>query len=243
MLSTLLSRYVQRCRLVARLMMLLVLITCTSCTAFNLSRDTASTVELSIRQAEASGRPGTYVVSGSTTLPEKTRITVAAVRDFQSSEATETRQVYAILDRQFAEVQQGNWETTLNLWQVAPDGRFQENWQLSNASAAAAEPVPTVTFLATLDPINQPPTLKDQFESQDNATQATLARFTTDGELYLEASKRLNIPLPSGRTTPPAATAPSQPRTSGQPANPTANQNRAGWSQTSAPLVPDQLLR
>src|SRR4028118_1532451 len=104
MLSTLLSRYVQRCRLVARLMMLLVLIACTSCTAFNLSRDTASTVELSIRQAEASGRPGTYMVSGITTLPEKTRITVAAVRDFQSSEATETRQVYAILDRQFAEV-------------------------------------------------------------------------------------------------------------------------------------------
>lgn len=240
-LPGLLSRWFH-CRSAARSILPLVLpllIIATGCTANEFDRN-AAMVELSIRQAEASGRPGAYSVAGNTTLPDQTRLTISAVRDFRSPA---DRPVYAILDRQFVTVQQGSWETTLNLWQVAPDGRFQESWQLSPAAVASAEPAETVTFLATLDPANQPPTLKDQIEAQDNATQATLARFTTDGELYLEASKQVSVALPSGKTAPPAATAPAaRVRTSGRPAE-ARDQDSQGWNQTNAPLSPDHLLR
>lgn len=224
------SRY----RQLASILLLLVAMICTSCAAID--RDTAS-VELSIRQAQATGRPGAYIVSGNTTLPEDTRLTVTAVRDFQPSEAP----IYAILDRQFATVKRGSWEAALNLWQPAPDGRLQESWQLSGLSAPA-DPAATVTFLATLDPANQPAGLKDQIEAEDDATQASLVRFTTDGELYLEASRQVNVPLPSGRTAPPEPAPAVAPRTSGKPVEQTDDRNQPR-SQTNAPLRPDQQLR
>lgn len=174
-------------------------------------------------------------MSGSTSLPDQTRITVTALRNF------EAEPIDAILDRQFATVRQGSWQASLNLWQVAPDGRYQESWQLSDLPPSS-EPTSTVTFLATLDPVNQPPGLKDQVEAQDEATQVTLVRFTTDGELYLEASKQIDVPLPNSRTTPPEPLAPVPLRTSDRPAPPTAERNQ-DWSQTSAPLSPSQQFR
>ncbi|MBD2088418.1 hypothetical protein H6F67_00835 [Microcoleus sp. FACHB-1515] len=230
MQTTLRSRY----RQLASLLLLLAIVFCTSCTA--IERNTAS-VELSIRQAQATGRPGAYVVSGNTTLPNETRITVTAIRDFESTETP----VYAILDRQYAVVEQGSWQADLNLWQPAPDGRLQESWQLSGLSTPA-DPAATVTFLATLDPANQPAGLRDQVEAEDDATQASLVRFTTDGELYLEASRQVNVPLPSGRTAPPAPTPAAAPRTSGKPVEQTIDRDQP-WSKTDAPLRPDQRLQ
>lgn len=231
MLTTLLSHW-RRLALV----WLLVLITCTGCLGA-IDFGEAAPVKLSIRQVQATGRPGVYTVAGNTTLPEQTQITVAALRDFQTAAA---HPVYAILDRQFAKVQQGRWQASLNLWQVAPDGQFQEGWQLSDLSSA--DPATTVTFLATLDPANQPPGLKERIEAQDEASQVNLVRFTTDGELYLEDSEQVNVPLPSGRTTPPAVASPLAPRTSGRPVEASGDRNQ-DWSQTSAPLRPNQLLR
>lgn len=230
MQTNLRSRY----RQLVSLLLLLVLVICTSCAAIN--QDSAS-VELSIRQAQATGRPGAYVVSGNTTLPDETRITVTAVRDFESAEAP----IYAILDRQFTTVKRGSWEAALNLWQPAPDGRFQESWQLSGLSAPA-DPAATVTFLATLDPANQPAGFRDQVEAEDSATQASLVRFTTDGEIYLEASRQVNVPLPSGRTAPPAPTPAVAPRTSGKPVDSNVDRDQP-WSKTNAPLSPDQQLQ
>ncbi|RMF69966.1 MAG: hypothetical protein D6742_01410 [Cyanobacteria bacterium J069] len=212
-------------------------------------------LNLSIRQVQDDGS-GAYTITGTTSLPSKTKITVSAVRYLVAGVGPETNSEtdipYAILDRQIAEVDQGNWQAELNLWQIAPDGKFQEAWQLSQQAAdVISDPDANVTFLATFDPVNQPENFKAEVERQDASLQATLARFTTDGELYLQAAKTLAIALPTGQTTPPAASrfadvvrrskrTPTASRTASQP---DANQESISWRKTTAPLSPDEMLR
>lgn len=205
-------------------------------------------LELTIRQVEASS-PGIYTVSGSTTLPDQTQITVSAIRYLQPeiglTSSAESAPAYSILDRKMAEVNQGNWQTELSLWQVAPNGKYAEPWQLGDTDITY-EPGTTVTFLATLDPANQPSNLQSRVENLDPNQQVALMRFTTDGELYVQASETLTVNLPTEVTTPSAPPAPSAnaspavtevtPRSS----SPTATE---GWQQTSAPLSPEHLLR
>ncbi len=158
------------------------------------SRDTEP-VELSILQVNP-GTSGGYTISGSTTLPDRTQITVYAVRRFseaangtENSGLNSTRQSYAILDRQFAEVNQGTWQAKLNV-QTLVNGQVREAWQ-NSAGPSRLEPEPQVTFLATLEPPHQPHNLQKQMESQA----ATMTRFTTDGELYLQTEKTLELPV------------------------------------------------
>jgi hypothetical protein len=204
-------------------------------------------VELTIRQVEPTGQPGVYTIVGNTSLPDQTQVTVAAVRYFQSevqsSPDTELDAVYSILDRQLAAVDHGNWQTNLNLWQVAPDGEFQEAWQNRQSITAQSNPLPTVTFLVTLDPSHQPANLQGQVENQDTSTQAALTRFTTDGELYLQATKVLPIALPTGRTVAPPQPAAVKPRQSQSAPPASGDRPNTGWSQSDAPLSPDQLFR
>lgn len=209
----------------------------------------APPLELTILQVEPSGQPGTYTVSGNATLPDATPITVSAVRYLQAdtrlSASAEANPAYVILDRQFAQVNQDNWQTQLTLWQVAPDGTFQEAWQSSQENTGVSyEPESTVTFLATLDPPHSPSDLQERVERLDDDLQAALMRFTTDGELYVQASKPLPIALPTGSTTPPAAgsaaTWTALPATN---VTPTTATSSADWQQTSAPLSPDAVLR
>ncbi|NJR61902.1 MAG: hypothetical protein HC769_25570 [Cyanobacteria bacterium CRU_2_1] len=209
-------------------------------------------IELAIRQVEATGRPGVYAVAGNTTLPDQTRLTVSAVRYLQYSQQAALTAIaepdYSILDRQFAEVREGNWQANLNLWQIASDGNYQEAWQLDQRNTAIRfNPQPTVTFMATLDPASQPGNFRAQVERQDESTQIALTRFTTDGELYLETSQVLTVSLPSGNTSPPSTTLSSSPRRSSS-SQVNVSQSPEGdsgktWSQTNTPLTPDQLFR
>lgn len=159
-------------------------------------------IDLTIVQVEPENS-GSYTVSGNTTLPDKTQITVSAVRYFKdTTQAVSTSERnYAILDRQIAEVSQGSWETRLNLWQSSASGQFQEAWQVKFDPEQRIEPDATVTFLATLEPTNQPAAFKKQVESLDSAQQVAITRFTTDGELYLQAEKTLSVPPPQGRSS------------------------------------------
>jgi hypothetical protein len=213
-----------------------------------------SPVELTIRQIEPSGQPGVYLVAGSASLPDRTKLTITAVRYLHqgarsSSEQQPLNSDYSILDRQTTSLTQENWKTNLSLWQVAPDGKFQEAWQLSQQNIGIQpEPADTVTFLATLDPLNQPSDLKAQIESEDDSNQARLVRFTTDGEMYLQVSKTRSIALPTGGTTPPPAPVPSQSRsersqTSGNTDTKDPSSQLSTWSKTNAPLLPDQFLQ
>ncbi len=210
-------------------------------------------LNLSIREIQDEGG-GTYTVSGTTSLPSKTKITVSAVRYLVEGANPETNSEtdipYAILDRQIAEVGQGNWQAELNLWQIAPDGKFQEAWQLSQQDANVIfNPDTNVTFLATFDPVNQPENFKAEVEKLDTSLQAALARFTPDGELYLQASRMMAIALPTGQTTPPQTSRlaggvrRSKRTAASRTSQANATQESTSWRKTTAPLKPDEMLR
>lgn len=231
---------------------------CLSCSsaATNLrSLTNPSTIlNLSIREVQHEGG-GTYTIAGTTSLPAKTKITVSAVRYLVEGLSPETNSEtdipYAILDRRVAEVEQGSWQAELNLWQIAPDGKFQEAWQLSQQDADVIfNPDANVTFLATFDPVNQPENFKAEVEKLDTSLQAALARFTPDGELYLQASRIMAIALPTGQTTPPqpsrlADAVRRSKRTSAasRTSQAGATQEPTSWRKTTAPLKPDEMLR
>lgn len=239
---------------------LLLLIFCTGCsqvTTLLRSGSQASTPELTVNQVEPANRPGVYDVTGSTNLPEKTKITVSAVRYLQANPQqlldSTTEPVYSILARQPVEVNQGKWQASLNLWQVASDGKYQEAWQLHQSDLQEdLNPALIVTFLATVDPVNRPDTLQDWLDSQqDKNFRSELVRFTPDGEWYLQASQTVPIDLPVGSTTPPTVSAEeviagSGDRSSIAPENPSsegADLPPATIDQTDAPLSPEEFLR
>lgn len=220
-------------------------------------------LNLNLQQVKVTAKPGIYTVTGNTSLPDGTKLTVSAVRylngDVQLVADSNTDTRYAILDRQLAVVNQGSWQATLNIWQIASDGRYQEPWQLSQADAGVIfEPDANVSFMATFDPVNQPEGFKAQVEGQDEALQAALARFTTDGELYLQATKTLSIALPTGKTSAPAksrfedavrqskrsnASSSSQSQANRSPRSQDNNQQPATWSKTNAPLSSKAVMR
>jgi hypothetical protein len=222
----------------------LVMVISSGCTTVNQlnSNLSPSPVELSILQVEPRSN-GSYTVSGNTTLPDQTRITVSAVRYFKPTLGAGSSN-YAILDRQVALVKQGVWETRLNLWQPSQNGQFQETWQTARNFNQRPEPESSVTFLATLEPAHQSVTLQQQVEALDPSVQAAIARFTTDGELYLQASKSLTVPPPPGDASTAVAATRSEPIRPQQvkPLTP-ANAQTERQSQTNTPLASDAFLR
>lgn len=182
------------------IIILLLVILCVSC-----SSAPTSSIDLKLN-VQSAGRPGLYGVSGSTSLPDKSQITVAAIRYLRPSSeqsiAPDPKTTYSILDRQLVRVDQGKWQATLNLWQAGPDGRLQEAWQLEQSQGESfLEPAPEVSFVAIFDPAGQLPTSEQQQTSVPELT-GTLVRFTNEGEPYLQASQTLPIGLPTGRKPP-----------------------------------------
>lgn len=173
-------------------------------------------VEMKIGDVQPISSKGVYNIVGSTNLPESSKITVAAVRYLRPvsgrTEAllnSDTNTNRSILARQIVEVKQGQWEAALNLWQVSPDGSFQEVWQ-ANPAQIRLFPEDGVTFVAIFDPASQweqPDNQNSQklkLENQQFDTlESKLIRFTNEGEKYLQVSQTLTIPLPTGKTIPP----------------------------------------
>lgn len=162
-------------------------------------------LQLTIEQVETSGQPGTYALRGKAALPDKTRLSVSAIRDFTlPSAALETEfddPQYAILDRKFAVVEQGVWQTELMLWKVAPDGRYQESWQLEMpVPPQGSSPDPTVTFLVTLEPATFTKVVDRKLEASLNKTQSPILGFTNSGEPYLRVAQAVAVALPTGGT-------------------------------------------
>lgn len=219
----------------------LVLLVSSGCSTVNQinSKLASPPVDLAISQVEPRSS-GSYTVSGNTTLPDQTRITVSAIRYFKpTTEAGSSN--YAILDRQVAVVKQGIWETRLNLWEPSQNGQFQETWQTARDLNQRTEPESSVSFLATLEPAQQSATLQQQVEALDPAAQAAITRFTTDGELYLQASKTLTVPPPPGETLTATQPKPIQPQRV-TPSKPTEAQTER-QPQINTPLSSDAFLR
>lgn len=207
-------------------------------------------VQLEIKSVQPTISNGVYNVVGSTNLPDSSQIAVAAVRPLLptseqkvgvlNDQANNNR---SILARQIVEVKQGQWQADLNLWQPAPDGRFQEAWQAYEAQMKL-RPDSNVTFIATFEPAGQSKKSKLQLEGKQ-------LRFTNKGEIYLQAHQTMPISLPPGKTTPPIP----QPedlnkllanKSQTQPPILTSNVSflrAAKFRQTNAPLKPADFLR
>ncbi|NES81411.1 MAG: hypothetical protein F6K10_08345 [Moorea sp. SIO2B7] len=211
------------------------------------------TLDLTL-QVESSGRPDTHKVIGTTNLPDNSKISVLALRYFQSANQLYSRSQsdYSILARQEAEVTQGKWQTKLKLWQIAEDGHFREVWQINQSKLGISlNAAQGVNFLALFNPNIQTEEVKKQIQNP-NLTDNKLVRFTDTGEWYLQASETKLIALPKGKTTPPRLKAEdinsgwgdrSQIRQESTGASrlslPRANQK----SPTDAPLSESELMR
>lgn len=162
-------------------------------------------------QVEPYGRPGTYKVKGNTNLPDQSKIEVVAIRYLQSvqqpysNKSASPNTEYSILARQYVEVNRGNWEAKLNLWEVDSEGYFREAWQI-NESKAEVEYLPKakVGFLAIVNPNNQSSELWNRLEKQIDSSNNSFIRFAPDGQWYLQQGEILSVPLPRDKTKPPA---------------------------------------
>lgn len=201
-----------------------------------------------------SGRPGVYTVEGNTNLPDSSRIAVAAIRYLRSdkplSQSLSPNQTYSILAYQDVEVNKGKWQATLNLWKVAPNGQFQEAWQLEQSKLRLSlEPETEVTFLATLAPTDSLSETEQQLEKQGIKLVSSVVRNTSDGEQYVQASQVLPIALPTGQTTPPSQRPEDVnggwgPRYLLLPEPPNPNKlERPNKRRTDAPLSPAEFLQ
>lgn len=160
-------------------------------------------------QVQPTPEQGVYAIAGATNLPDNTALVVMAVRYLHPTEPVATSQThptYAILAYNTLEVNAGRWQTELPLWQVAPDGTYQESWQADLADLdLSVEPDPTVQFLVTLAPQGVLASLEQQLQRQGLRLPRSLTRVTSEGDIFLQAEQQLAIALPTGQTTPPPA--------------------------------------
>lgn len=162
-------------------------------------------------QVKPESIPGTYTIAGSASLPDQSQIQVAAIRYLQpSSKAARDlnpKPTYAIVAYQTAEVKQGKWQTSLNLWKTAPDGRFQENWQLDQPKLNISfKPDADVIFLATHASDDRSRNLlkfDQKLKSQSKTLENGVLLTTVDNRRYVQSSQKMAISLPTGKTNPP----------------------------------------
>lgn len=164
----------------------------------------AKPVNLTLQVAPAQ-QPGEYDLTGQADLPDRTEMTVIAVRylfaNDPGSRQLNPAPTYAILDYQSAAIAQGKWQARLNLWQVAPDRRFQESWQLAEARLISQiKPDSTILFLATLAPLDQIDKLETLLQQRGQKLAQGILRGTSQGERYAQIHQALTLPLPTGRS-------------------------------------------
>jgi hypothetical protein len=190
-----LQQFLRKC---ASSTLISLLILCTGCAQIPfLSSSQQATATLSM-QVESTGEAGVYKISGQTNLPEQTQITVQAIRALQipgrDSQVASERS-YSILARTQVNVEQGKWQTSLNLLQPSKNGAL-ETWQQSNQSLALKlQPDSQVRFLALTDPTQS--SLSVQSQAQGN--QATSVQFTADGRSYLQTEQLMSIEPPTAK--------------------------------------------
>ncbi|HEY9696049.1 MAG TPA: hypothetical protein V6D10_02225 [Trichocoleus sp.] len=183
----------------------LLLILCTGCTSFRLPGQSAE-VNLDL-QVSPGNFAGVYNISGSADLPNQTKIAVAAVRYLYPTQsinqAITDRPTYSVLDYQEAEIKDKQWQTRLNLWQVAKDGRYAEAWQLEQPKTGlTVAPAPEIIFLATLTPGKNLARVEQQLAQRSLRFSSAITRSTSDGDWYVQVSQSMTAGLPNDKTAP-----------------------------------------
>jgi hypothetical protein len=205
-------------------------------------------------RVDQTSQPGAYEVSGKTNLPDRTQLTVAALRYLYPVAATarrfNIRPTYTILDYQSVTVERGTWQTQLDLWQVAPDRTLKENWQLDQQGLALRfNPGEEVVFLVTLAPIEKLPLLQQQLAKKGQKLADGTVHSSAEGERYAQFQQTLPVPLPTGSALSTAAQVAVENFGWGrrylipqEPQNPTRLE-RPSTRQTNAPARSEEFLR
>ncbi|MBD0335689.1 MAG: hypothetical protein ICV62_09380 [Cyanobacteria bacterium Co-bin13] len=159
-------------------------------------------------QVEPAEQPGEFAIAGQTNLPNGTQMVVLAVRQLQPSQPvaalTTPQPTYAILAYQPVQVTAGQWQTSLNLWQVSPEGAYREPWQLEAVKLKlSVEPASEVQFIVTLAPQGLLASLEEQLKQQGLRLPQPLLRTTQQGDRFIQAEQVQLVSLPTGSTTPP----------------------------------------
>jgi hypothetical protein len=155
--------------------------------------------------------PGHYEITGKADLPDRTEVRVAALRYLYpttlASQSLNPKPTYSILAYQNAKVDKGKWQTQLNLWQAAPDGRWQEYWQLHEPKLKLPlKPDNDVVFLVTLalgdkvGPIDQ---VQQSLRERRKDLDSSVIRQNLAGDRFLQVTQVLPVALPTGSTAPP----------------------------------------
>lgn len=162
-------------------------------------------------KVQPGSRPGLYVVSGQSNLPDGSRINVQGLRPLvakdslgggQGSGSTEaSNRRFSILARTLTEVKDGRWETTLNLWQTDASGQYREFWQLDSQQAALVEALPEVVFSATTRPSYVAQGSDRNLDDKNRRPEQGVIGYTDGGEWYLQAKANLPVALPVGKGT------------------------------------------
>jgi hypothetical protein len=163
-------------------------------------------------QVSASSAPGTYEIGGTSNLPNKSQIRVAAIRYLrptkQASQDLNPKLTYSILSYQTAEVRDGKWQTALSLWKPAADGRYQEAWQLEQSHLGLTfSPASDVFFMANYVMSDRTQTvlqLDQELQKQGKTLENGILLTTVDNRRYVQSGETMAIALPTGGTTPPA---------------------------------------
>jgi hypothetical protein len=209
--------------------------------------------KFSIQVNEAT-TPGRYDVMGTTSLPDQSRLAVAAVRYLHpvtplsrklTSEAT-----YAILAYREVTVTEGKWQVKLNLWRVAPDGHFREVWQFDPSRLnLSVIPDTEVVFIAVPAPLETFPDLEQSLARKKIQIPREMIHTTLEGERYMQASQRLAVSLPTEKISSPPIL--PQDVNGGwgnrflilpEPPNP-IQLEASGDRKTNAPSSPDEFLQ
>jgi hypothetical protein len=166
----------------------------------SISRAGENPVALTIEQVAETGQPGAFTLSGTATLPNQTPLTISAVRRLSTEandSSSEPEPLFSILDRKSAVVQDGRWQAQLTLWQVSPEGFYQEPWQRTGDGLAPSQASSTVEFRAALEPPDlSRAKVKNRAAILDQATNPLL-NFTPEGQPYLTVSESRVVALPS----------------------------------------------
>lgn len=247
------SRFYQR--LVFNLVPLLLLTGCSQAQLSAVLLQNKPLKEIALKwQVTSVSQPGSYQIAGETNLPDRTQLTIAALRYLYPVAAANKRlnadPTYVILDYQSAVVEAGKWQTRLNLWQVDADGSFQESWQMEQQGLATRfNPQSEVVFLVSLAPIDQLSALRQQLAAQGQQLSRSLLQSSSDGEQYAQSQQTLTIALPTGKTLAPPPQLEAENFGWGrryllpqEPQNPT-ELKRPSERQTTAPVRPEEFLR
>ncbi len=153
----------------------------------------SSKAELTL-QIQGSAQTGIYKVSGRTSLPERSRITVQAVRSLQvvknQSKLTNTEPTFAVLARSQTTVKDGQWQAELKLRQIQPDGQLIEPWQLNDAQLGL-KPESKVQFSAVTEPSDR------TYEAVASSRDRFSVRFTADGKSFLQVEESIALEPPT----------------------------------------------